>query len=284
MSPLRYPGGKERLAPFLAEAVRKARPRVRTYVEPFAGGCGAALSLLHDELIDSIIINDLNPGIAAFWRSVVRDSSALIDAVRSCRPTVDEWHRQRFIYQAPDVSDLERGFATFFLNRTNRSGIIDARPIGGLNQDGPWKIDARFNAEQLASRIRLISSYRSRIQVQELDARTLIKQVAEEQVQHFLYVDPPYIAQGGDLYMNALTWADHVELAEILDGLSMPWVLTYDCDDRVVRKLYTKRRCGIYELSHTATAQRFGEEYFVVSDDVAVDNLAGFGPRSASWL
>jgi DNA adenine methylase len=141
-----------------------AQPRrSRRYVEPFAGGAGVALRLLFDEFVDEVVLNDLNPGIAAFWRSMFTDTDALLERVAACDLTIDEWHQQRSVYLEGAADDLDLGFATFYLNRTNRSGILDARPIGGLEQTGKWRIDARFDREKLSARMRVLSRYASRV-------------------------------------------------------------------------------------------------------------------------
>ena len=176
-SPLRYPGGKGAIAPFLARLIATQRPRCTQYVEPFAGGAGAALRLLLEEQVDAILLNDIDPGVAAFWRSLLRDTDAFVDLVMTCEVSIEEWQRQRQLYENRSANDLELGFATFYLNRTNRSGILNARPIGGLDQTGQWLIDARFNRKALAKRIQDIGRMRGRIQVSTIDGVDLVRQL-----------------------------------------------------------------------------------------------------------
>ena len=76
---------------------------------------------------------------------------------------------------AADHDELALGFATFFLNRTNRSGILNGGIIGGRDQTGPWKIDARFNAPELVHRIESIAGMRDRIKLTRQDALTFLK-------------------------------------------------------------------------------------------------------------
>src|SRR5690349_12089891 len=176
LSPLRYPGGKGRLARFIAGLIERQKPRPSRYIEPFAGGAGVGLRLLVEEHVDEIVINDLNPGIAAFWRAVFQKPGELLLNLEGCEVSIEEWHRQREIYLAEPEDDAAFGFALFFLNRTNRSGILDARPIGGYAQEGKWKIDARFDRARLAERIEVLSRYRSRVSVREVDGIELIEE------------------------------------------------------------------------------------------------------------
>lgn len=134
LSPLRYPGGKGRLAKFTAGLIERQTPRPSRYIEPFAGGAGVGLRLLVDEHVDDIVINDLNPGIAAFWRAVFERPEELLAKLESCRVDVEEWRCQRQIYLEAPEDDVELGFALFFLNRTNRSGILDARPMAAMSR------------------------------------------------------------------------------------------------------------------------------------------------------
>ncbi len=226
ISPLRYPGGKAALAPFLAELMNNQRPRANTYIEPFAGGGGAALRLLYGEYVDRIVLNDLNPGIAAFWRTVFWHTEQLTDLISDCELSVEAWQRYHEQYMSATGSDVELGFATLYLNRTNRSGILDARPIGGMKQTGKWKIGARFNRQGLIERVNILGPYRDRVEVLQCDALDLLTSIDTKKC--FLYVDPPYLTQGDELYLNTLRWDDHERLAKILTAHHNQWILTYD--------------------------------------------------------
>lgn len=200
LSPLRYPGGKSALYGRLRELIRLngfSRPK---YVEPYAGGAGAAIGLLITGEVESIHINDLDPAINAFWSSCIGQNAAFIERLRSVPVTVTEWRRQRDIYDDKlGSSAFDLGFATFFLNRTNRSGVLKGGPIGGHDQTGPYKIDARFNRVTLAERLRLIGLYSKHITVSGDDGLTIIEQHAGDP-NVFIYADPPYFYKAGSLY------------------------------------------------------------------------------------
>ncbi len=269
-SPLRYPGGKARLAPYLARVLASQSFVVETYCEPYAGGAGAGLRLLIDGHVEKVIINDLNPGIAAFWRAMLRQSSEFIAKIESCELTIENWHAQREIYLATQSQDdLTLGFATFFLNRTNRSGILNARPIGGLEQTGNWLIDARFNREDLVARVENLSSYAGQIDVREQRAIELIRTLNRRSRSVLMYVDPPYVVPGESLYLTDHSWDEHKKLEGVLGKSPHPWILTYDADDRT-RTLYQNFRCLKFGISHTAQVQRVGSEYMFFSRGLRV--------------
>ena len=277
-SPLRYPGGKAKLAPFLASTIRGGG--VDMVCEPFAGGAGASLRLLLDEYVEEIILNDIEPGVAAFWRAVFSNPSELADRIDHATVSVDEWHRQHEITRSSEpLSDVELGFATFYLNRTNRSGILRGRPIGGLAQTGPWKIDARFNREELARRVRRLGLYANRVTVLQEDGVDVVKRHLADNI--LLYADPPYLVRGGRLYLNTMTWEDHKRLAFELHKSDTPWMVTYDRDPRVL-ELYPEDLRAEFGLTHSARSAHAAREYAIFSRAISDPDLSWLG-RRASW-
>ncbi|MET7776892.1 DNA adenine methylase [Streptomyces mirabilis] len=286
ISPLRYPGGKARLAPYIAGLITRQRPRPRSYAEAFAGGAGAALRLLVDGEVDHIYINDLDPGISALWRCIFRDSKHLARMVETEEVSVEAWHHHANIYRNPqERTDRELGFATFFLNRCNRSGILRARPIGGLDQSGNWKIDARFNRETLADRIRFLGGYRDSVTLSQQDARSFIQALEPKSPDVLLYVDPPYLVQGDRLYLDSLGREDHEELARILRSTDLRWLLTYDADKRITEELYKGFRCVEFNIFHTAQIQRTGVEYAIFGNRLLLPEVSGIiGDGNFRWM
>ena len=284
ISPLRYPGGKAKLGPYFARILANQSATISTYAEPYAGGAGAGLYLLSEGYVDRLLINDLNPGIAAFWRSVISNPQAFIELIETEEITLDSWHKHRKTYLNPaDTDDIKLGFATFFLNRCNRSGILTARPIGGLEQTGKWKIDARFNRAGLVSRIRHIQRLASRISVSEQHALRFVSTVSRRSSPVLLYADPPYLVKGEELYMSTHSWDDHEKLSETLLGNRHPWILTYDYDERV-RRLYPMNRCLAYDISHTAQTQKVGREFMLFSRGLKVGDVVVSSNRKGTWL
>ena len=285
LSPLRYPGGKGCLAPFIADLIAAQRMRPTEYAEPFAGGAGAALRLLINEQVRVVHINDLNPGIAALWRCVFFETEAFVQRIENGAVSMDAWETHRAVYESPSgASDLDLGFATFFLNRCNRSGILSARPIGGLQQAGRWKLDARFNRSNLAERVRLLSQYRQRVRITQLDARAFLSNLAASGIRVLAYVDPPYLVQGDALYMDSLSAEDHVDLAEHLRASPIPWFLTYDAHERVTTELYKGLRTVQFNIAHTAQVQHVGSEYAVFSDGLELPAMDLIPRGQARWI
>ena len=273
-SPLRYPGGKGKLAKFVKLIFQQNGLLDCHYVEPFAGGAGIALALLFDEYVSHVHINDLNKSIYSFWHSVLNETDALCDRILNTNVTLEEWHRQRCIQQQPQkVSQLDRGFSTFFMNRTNRSGIIKGGLVGGKKQNGKWKLDARFNKENLVLRIRRIARYRSRISIYNYDAAYFINKILPTLPSSTLaYLDPPYYKKGQELYENFYEHNDHVEIANLVSGINKKWIVSYDNTPEILR-LYNDYKYLIYSLSYSAAVRYKGSEIMFFSDDLDIPTV-----------
>jgi DNA adenine methylase len=270
LSPLRYPGGKGSLYPVLKQLVRANGAANGTYVEPYAGGAGAAVALLVTGEVRQIVINDLDPAIYAFWRAVTQFPEEFSARTRCAKLNVREWRRQRRIYANCDRdSPLDLGFATFYLNRTNHSGILNGGPIGGLEQTGDYKIDARFNKVALLERLRLIALHATKITVLNEDGCEVIERHANAP-STLIYADPPYFEKAGTLYMNAFTRTQHEALASKLNQYaSSPWLLTYDNVPQV-DQLYADRRRQTFSLSYSAHRVVKATEAMVFGDGLTV--------------
>lgn len=283
-TPLRYPGGKGKLTEFIKLVFVENNLISGHYVEPYAGGSGIALNLLFHEYVSKIHLNDLNRAVYAFWHTALNEPEALCKAIRDVDITMDEWHRQKAIFSTPsNHSLLELGFATFFLNRTNRSGIILGGVIGGKNQNGQWKLDARFTKHDLIQRIMKIAEYRSRIQLYNLDAALLIENLLPTLPENTLvYLDPPYYVKGQGLYENHYAHEDHVKIAELVQTkIVLPWVVSYDHAPEIVA-MYKNCTAMTYGINYSAQDRYKGAEAMFFSDGLLIPHVQNPGNLKAA--
>ena len=277
-TPLRYPGGKSQLIPFVIEVLRSNDLFYGEYAEPFAGGSGIALHLLLNNYVSKIYLNDIDPAINAFWRAVLRHSEELCEKIASTPITIEEWRHQRSIYLAPTGhSVVDRGFATLFLNRTNRSGIIKAGVIGGHGQNGNYLLDCRFNKLDLMQKIKRIAVLKSQIKLYRLDAIKFLQQVIPKTSPSTLVnLDPPYYEKGSELYTSFYKSEDHSNLASAVKDTPRRWMVTYD-NAPEIQKLYSKFSLYCSSLNYSAQVKRVGTELMVLDPKLKVPNcLADF--------
>lgn len=269
-SPLRYPGGKRKLVGFMKLVYERNGLLDGEYAEPYCGGAAIGLALLLEHYCSRIHINDLDPSIHAFWASVLDETEELSRLIRDTPVTMEEWHRQKAIQgRAAEVPTLELGFSTFFLNRTNRSGVIRGGVIGGKNQEGPWGIAARFTKDNLIQRIQHIARYRSRIDLTCLDAEEFLRRVADEagDVPILTYIDPPYYTKGRQLYRDRYTKEGHAQVAQVVRGFARPWIVTYDqCE--AVDELYSDAQRVPFGIRYSAADRYEGKEVMFASRDL----------------
>lgn len=269
-SPLRYPGGKRRLVKHIVRLFELNNYTEGKYIEPFAGGAGAALELLFKGYVESICINDLDISIYSFWHSVLNHTEELCKLIVDTPVTIEEWKKQKIVQENFEkVSLLELGFSTFYLNRTNISGIIKGGVIGGYKQDKKNKIDARFNKKNLVYRIEKIALYKNSIEISNLCAKNLIEEyIGTQDMQCFIYLDPPYYCKGPELYKNHLTHEDHSQIATLVKSIQNHyWMVTYD-NVKEIKEMYDGFRNAEYTLSYSAGKATTGKEIMFFSNNL----------------
>lgn len=281
-SPLRYPGGKTSIWPLISKIITTNELSKGNYCEPYAGGCGLALTLLFKGYVHTLHLNDLDRSIWCFWDAILNRTDDFIKRIESTEVTIDEWYKQREIQQNKEsAGDFDLAFSSFFLNRTNRSGVIlKSGVIGGLAQDGKYKLDCRFTKSGLIEKIRRIEKYKHRINLYNLDAIEFIQQTDNELQGTTLYcIDPPYFVKGSTLYTNFYNPEDHAKIANVLNDLNRSWILTYDNTPKI-QELYNEKRQYRFNLNYSAAHKRVGTELLILSDDVFISNELDVEPAA----
>lgn len=267
-TPLRYPGGKAKFAPFVKDLM-EANSLSGDYLEPYAGGAGVALDLLFNGYCKNIHINDFDVAIYNFWKSITEDTDGFLKKVVDTDVTMEEWFKQKEVLANPEIhSTLEHGFATFFLNRTNRSGILKGGVIGGKAQSGVYKLDARFNKVDLVKRIEMIGKFAKHINVYNKDAVELLNEVDSLlPPDSLIYLDPPYYVKGQGLYRNFYMHEDHVQIRKALDFVKTKWIVSYDnCQE--IKDIYTGYVQDDYVLNYSAYHKMKGSEVMIYGPSI----------------
>jgi DNA adenine methylase len=274
-TPLRYPGGKGKLTDFIKLIFVENNLIGGHYVEPYAGGAGIAINLLFHGYVSCIHLNDLNQSVHAFWYSVLNQPDELCKAIYDVDVSMDEWHRQKAVLTNPSGhSLLALGFSTFFLNRTNRSGILKGGVIGGKNQDGHWKLDARFNKIDLINRIERIALHGTKIRLYNFDAVNFIESIVPTlPKKSLIYLDPPYYVKGKGLYQDHYIHEDHVGIAKLVkNGIKRPWIVSYDYAPEIL-DIYKGVKNITYGISYSAQDRYRGAEVMFFSDRLEIPDV-----------
>ena len=271
-SPLRYPGGKAKLVQFMEFMINERGYAGGTYIEPFAGGAGIAVELLLRDVVSRIVINDYDKGIWSFWKAILTETERFISEIRTVPLTINEWEKQRDICLNYNKKySFELGFATFYMNRTNRSGIIKGGVIGGLQQTGKWKIDARFNRESLISRIESIAFRKKDIRLYNQDITTFIEHyVPFYSEKAMIYFDPPYFKKGKQLYMNFFEFEDHKRIERVIrNSVECDWIVTYD-DASEIREIYASYPVMLYDLNYSVSKKCKTSELMIFKSNIPI--------------
>lgn len=270
-TPLRYPGGKSIITPFFIDLIRVNGLQGVSYAEPYAGGAGTAINLLLDGQVRRIYINDANIAIFSFWKYAINESERFIDKIEKTCIDLQNWQYYHNFIKNTQQPSFELGFAAFFLSRTNRSGILTAGPIGGKSQEkqekATYKIDCRFNKQDLISRIHRISMYKENIVVSNDDAIDFLKSLPADN-NNLVYLDPPYFKQGKSLYLNYYSADDHRVLSDYLyNTVNFRWVLSYD-NVYEIREFYKHFDLYEFQLNYTAQSVKKGSELLTHSKNL----------------
>jgi DNA adenine methylase len=279
-SPLRYPGGKGKVANFFKLLFLENDLVGSEYVEPYAGGASVALSLLFEEYASHIHINDLDRSVYMFWKVVLEKPDELCRRIEVAHPDVREWERQREVQHAKDVDEVDLAFSTFFLNRTNRSGIIGGGIIGGRSQVGKWKINARWRPTDSIARIEKIARFAGRITLTGMDTAEYLEDVLPTLDSAFVYLDPPYYGKGKGLYRSYYEHDDHRRIANLVKQVQCPWVVSYDAEPRI-KVFYEGLPKLNYDLRYTARESAEGSEVMFFGSGLHVPDVAP--PPAITW-
>ncbi|TFI87412.1 DNA methyltransferase [Carnobacterium divergens] len=277
-SPLRYPGGKTQLSKFVKNILEINNINNGTYIEPFAGGAGVAIELLLSNSVDRIVINDYDKSIYSIWNAILNHTKKFVNLIETTPITIEEWHKQKSIYlkNRNSMNSLEGGFATFYLNRTNVSGIINGGPIGGKKQLGKYKIDCRFNKSSLIEKVMEIADRKENIDIFRKDANQLVEIIKERYSadNSFIFFDPPYFVQGQNLYLSFISEKDHEKIGKnILSLDDYYWITTYDKAPQITDIYNSTNKKFEYSLNYSANQKKIATEVIFASSKTRIESF-----------
>lgn len=268
-TPIRYPGGKSKIFPLVDRIISDSHLDGCTYAEAYCGGAGLAMKLLLLGRVSKIVLNDIDPAVYSIWDTIVNHPDELCSFISAVELSIEEWSAQREVYLSSTTPSLELGKAAFFLNRTNRSGILRGGPIGGMSQNGKYGISARFNRESLCRKVRAIAERSEDINLYNMDAIEFISSVLAKEDNLFANFDPPYVVKGPGLYENSYTELDHRLVAGEISKCRFPWIVTYD-NAPLISEIYAGFDRYLIDVGYSAASTKVGKELLIVGPNVSV--------------
>ena len=269
-SPLRYPGGKSRVAKLLAPYI----PEHTEYREIFFGGGGV---FFHKPKARRNWVNDLHPGLHALWKTL-RDHFDVFEALcraqdaSDLRATFQKWiDRDDLMKARGDDALMERAVQYYFINRTVWTGrvVYDPARRSRLYFSNP---EGWGNLEKKLAHLRACSEKLQGVRITNVPFEECL---AEATPDTFLYADPPYYRDSLDtacskLYEGHFAIEAHTLLRDLLAASPAKAMISYD-DRPEVRKLYADKKlwriiplewkyCGRYAVSRAQKAANEKEQ------------------------
>jgi len=232
-SPFRYPGGKTWLIPYV-RAWLEGLARQDLFIEPFAGGAIASLTVSFEDRAEHVIMAETDEYVAAVWRTILLGQAEwLAEKILQFDVTVENVKKALIRSNEARLTQKERAFLTILRNRVQRGGIM--APGAGLVKASEKNkgIKSRWYPETLARRIRDIADHRDKITFYHGDGFDLMEDYLRERKAAF-FIDPPYTVTSRRLYNQ---WEfDHERLFRLVKKLKGYFLITYD-DTEEIREL-----------------------------------------------
>lgn len=239
-SPLKWVGGKAKLAPHLAGSIAaELDASGGDYIEPFLGGASVALALGPRPMI----LADANEELINFWQTIRENPSFWpVFQTMMADPSSEAYYEMR----AADVStwtSCHRAARFLYLNRLARSGIWRENKSGGMNV--PYAKEVKL-PKDLKARLRSAAKTLGEAKIVREDFRKVIRAAGPGDV---IYADPPY--DGGFAAYTAAGFGkqDQIDLASALRAATRRGVSiwTSNANTDLVRELYSWAEIGPVE-------------------------------------
>lgn len=274
---LRYPGGKAKLLPQIHKHLTaKLNCDGFEYREPFFGGGAVGIAYMAANPANrKVWINDKDVGIACLWTSVIRYPELLKSEVLKFAPSIDFFYEFKEELKANNSMPFETkqivqyGFKKLAIHQMSYSGLgtMSGGPLGGRDQQNiNNRIDSRWSPSNLRKKIDDLHELFSRFEIREnacthYDAIDLIECKSSEAI---LYLDPPYLIEGPNLYQHSFSLSDHCRLADALRYTEHQWVLSYD-DCEKIRKLFDWAEIEKVHVAYSITKPTKKSELIIAS-------------------
>jgi DNA adenine methylase len=235
-SPFRYPGGKTWLVPMVRKWLLTLPKPIKHFVEPFAGGAIVSLSVLFDDLVESITLIEKDTNVGVVWQTVVDGGAVeLADMIVNFQVTEENVRILLDTVHAPHEI-LDKAFATIVRNRVQRGGIMAPGASLMRNGENGRGLKSRWYPETLKNRLLDLHMRHSHMRFHSGDGIKFIQTNAKDS-EIVWFIDPPYTIAGRRLYLHSDI--DHDKLFAEVAKLTGHFLMTYD-NTQQIRDLANK--------------------------------------------
>ena len=234
VSPFRYPGGKTWLVPRIRQWLVSLPIRPAEFIEPFAGGAIAGLTVAMEDLADHVTLVEIDEQVAAVWHTILSEDGGgewLANEIVSFDLTLEA---VKSTLQKTAVSTRQKAFQTILKNRVYRGGILAPGSAPLKHGENGKGIRSRWYPGTLKRRILDIVAVRDHIAAIEGDGLAVIGLNAGRADTVF-FIDPPYTAAGKKAGTRLYTHheLDHEKLFRLVGGIVGDFLMTYDGADGI---------------------------------------------------
>ena len=305
MACFRYPGGKAKIKNDIVGRIKRYYEDNHCYddcqyVEPFFGAGAIGMHFMETSPIKKVFISDYDPAISAFWDTVIFMPDTLCQMVDEFKPSTDAFFKFKELLTSQKIfnkmrfsssrkESVEVAFAKLALHQISYSGLgpMSGGPLGGVSQKSKYKIDCRWNPDNIKKNIRRSHQILSSVDLYQGGCRELdfsyaidiqkdkreweesgvtVTHKTEYPKNRFFYLDPPYYVKGKELYQYSFTEEHHKDLMTMLKKIEYPWILSYDaCTE--IKDLYKWASILEIDLTYTINAKEKGRvktEFLIV--------------------
>lgn len=210
-----------------AEIIKFFPKKIKTYYEPFCGGCSMMRRLMEDEdiQVERFVVSDSNKGLMDLWQAILErplDVANYYDKLwHEMNASADKAEHRSFFEEVRARYNKEHNPLDFmFIMRTTTNGMPRYNSNGDFNNSYHITRDG-IHPDKLR---KIIYEWSNILSERDVEFRCCSYEDIHPQEGDFLYLDPPYAHTKG-MYSGKF---DNTKLFDWISKLPCKYILSYD--------------------------------------------------------